>query len=193
MSDGGSADGDFLDVIRGRMAALTDGELRRVVTIEAQDYRKEAIEIALAELGRRGIEPPSPEEIQKIQQQAAEDRKNAPLLQLRWLKFYILVLAADSLAATLSCIQAFGAVSVGWIAFRVCHLGMLCFLLPGMIRRAGWAYYLNWLYIALTAYAMSVRWSTGWWGLPLSFVIWALPNFIYFRKRRQLFFPQSTT
>ena len=188
MSNGGSAKGDFLGVIQGKMAALTDDELLRVVTIEAQDYRNEAIDIAWAELRRRGIDAPSPQETAKIQQQRAEDKQNAPLRQLRWLRFYIFVMGADSAVALYSIIQDFGQnSSVGWLAGRACRLALLCFLLPGIIRREAWAYYLNWLYIALTAYTLTVSWSASWWGLPVFFSIWALPNFIYFRKRRRLF------
>ena len=187
MSDGGSANGDFLGVVQRNMAALTDEELLRVVTIEAQDYRKEAIDIAWAELRRRGIDAPSPQEIVRIEQRSAEDQQNAPLRQLRWLKFYIFVIAADAAAALYSFIRDFGQISVGWLAFRSCQLGLLCFLLPGMIRRKAWAYYLNWLYIALTVYALTAWSSTSWWGPPVFFSIWALPNFIYFSKRRRLF------
>ena len=187
MSNGGSANGDFLGVVQRNMAALTDDELLRVVTIEAKEYRKEAIDIAWAELRRRGIDAPSPQEIEKAQQQSAEDKQNAPLRQLRWLKFYILLIACDSAATLYSFIQDFGQTSFGWLSFRSCQLGLLCFLLPGMIRRKPWAYYLNWLYIALTAYTLTV-WCTGSrWGLPVFLPIWALPNFIYFRKRRRLF------
>jgi hypothetical protein len=187
MSDGGSANGDFLGVVQRNMAALTDDELLRVVTIEAQDYRKEAIDIAWAELRRRGIDAPSPQEIVRIEQRSAEDQQNAPLRQLRWLKFYTFVIAADSAAALYSFIRDVGQISVGWLAFRSCQLGLLCFLLPGMIRRKAWAYYLNWLYIALTVYTLAARWSTSRWALPVFFSIWAVPNFIYFRKRRRLF------
>jgi hypothetical protein len=191
MSSGASSGGDFLGVIRGQMAALTDDELRKVVTIEAQDYRKEAIDIALAELQRRGIEAPSPQEIQKIQQQSAEDQRDAPLQKVRWLKFYIFVMAGELVVALYFLIMEFGAIRAGWLAYRLCLLALLGFLLPGMIRRKGWAYYLNWLYIAWTACMMSIRWSTAWWSLPIYFAIWAVPNFIYFKKRRRLFGPQS--
>lgn len=189
MSNGGSASGDFLDVIQRNMAALTDDELRRVVTIEAQEYRKEAIDIAWAELRRRGIDAPAPQEIEKM----AQDKQNTPLRQLRWLKFYIFLIACDSAAALYSFVQDFGQPSAGWLAFRSCQLGLLCFLLPGMIRRKPWAYYLNWLYVALTVYTLTAWWTRSswgpysWWGLAIFFPIWALPNFIYFRKRRRLF------
>ena len=191
MSSGDSASGDFLGVIRGKMAALTDDELLRVVTIEAQDYRQEAIDLAWAELRRRGIEAPSPAEIQRIQQQSAEERKNAPLEQVRWLKFYIFLIACDLVTALYHFILGSGQLGVGWRAFGACRIVLLGFLLPGMIRRKAWGYYLNWLQIAMTVYLLTVRWS-AWWGLPVALSVWALPNFIYFRKRRQLFMPQSS-
>lgn len=187
MSNGGSDDGDFLGVIQGNMSALTDDELLKVVTVEVQDYRPEAIDIAWAELRRRGIDAPSPQEIQKIHQQSAEARQNAPLRQLRWLKFYIFVVAIDSAGALYSFVGDFRRADVGWIAVRACQLALFCFLLPGLIRRTGWAYYLNWVYIAWMVCVFTVRWSTWWWRIPVFFAIWALPNFIYFRNRRRLF------
>lgn len=187
MSNGGSQNGDFLGVVQRNMAALTDDELLKVVTVEAQDYRPEAIDIAWAELRRRGIDAPSPQEIQKIQQQSAEDRQNAPLRQLRWLKFYIFVIAVDSAGALYSFIGDPRRADAGWLTVRACQLALFCFLLPGLIRRTRWAYYLNWVYIALTTYAFTVRWSPSWWGLPVFVSIWALPNFVYFGRRRRLF------
>lgn len=193
MSSAGSANGDFLDVIRGRIAALTDDELLKVVTVETQDYRKEALDIAWAELRRRGIEAPSPQEIEKLQQQSAQDRRDAPLRQVRWLKVYIFIVAVGLVGAVDVFIRDFRAISAGWLAFRACEIGLLGVLLPGMIRRKGWAYYLNWIYLALTVYTMSFpssKWWWWWWDPLFYFAIWALPNFIYFRKRRRLFFPQ---
>ena len=191
MSGAGSDNGRFLDVIRGNMAALSDDELLRVITVQAQEYRKEALDLAWAELGRRGIQAPSPQEIETIQEQSAEERRNAPLHQLRWLKFYIFLIGGDSATAVYSFIQDFRQLGAGWLAFRSCVLVLLCFLLPGMIRRKGWAYYLNWVYLAVTVYKLWARSST-WWSLPIYFAIWALPNFIYFRKRRRLFIPQAS-
>jgi hypothetical protein len=190
MSNAGSVNGDFLGGIRGRMAALTDDELLRVVTIEAQDYRTEAIDIAWAELRRRGIEAPSPRDVERIQQRDTEERRNAPLQKIRWLKFYIFFIAVDLVGAVYFFIRDVRLLSAGWLISRSCQLGLLGFLLPGMIRRKGWAYYLNWLYLAVTVYTMSTRSSAVWWSLPLYSLVWAVPNFIYFRKRRQLFSPE---
>lgn len=191
MTSAGSANGDFLEVIRGRIAELTDDELRRVVTVEAGDYRKEALDVAWAELRRRGIEAPSPQEVEKLQQQSAKDRQDAPLRQVRWLKFYICLIAVDLVGAVYLLIRDFGALSAGWLALRACALGVMGVLLPGMIKRKWWAYYLNWLYLAMTVSTMSYRSLAGWRGLLFYFAIWAVPNVIYFRKRRQLFLPQS--
>jgi hypothetical protein len=174
------------------MEALTDDELLKVVTVEAHDYRQEAIDVAWAELRRRGIQAPSPQEIETIHKQTAEDRRSAPLRKLRWLKFYIFVITLDAAAVLYSLVVEFGAASAGWLIVRSSQVGLLGFLLPGMIRRTAWAYYLNWIYLALTVYSWSMRQSNMWWSLLVSFWIWAVPNFIYFRNRRQLFMPQSS-
>ena len=191
MSSAGSANGDFLDVIRGRIAAMTDDELLKVVTVEAGDYRKEALDVAWAELRRRGIEAPSPQEVEKFQQQSAKDRQDAPLRNVRWLKFYIFFIAVDLLGELYFVIRDLGSLSTGWLVLRACELGLMGVLLPGMIKRKGWAYYLNWIYLATTVSTMSYRSLTGWRGLLFYFAIWAVPNVIYFRKRRRLFFPPS--
>jgi hypothetical protein len=46
------------DEVRRRMAAMSDEDLRRVVTVEAEQYQPEAIAIAREELARR--QPPEP-------------------------------------------------------------------------------------------------------------------------------------
>jgi hypothetical protein len=46
---------DDLRQLRQRVADLSDEELQRMVTVEARDYRKEAIDFALRELEARGV------------------------------------------------------------------------------------------------------------------------------------------
>ena len=43
--------------LRDRIAGFSDGQLRRIVTCEAKDYRPETLRFANEELVRRGLEP----------------------------------------------------------------------------------------------------------------------------------------
>ena len=45
------------DELRQRILGQSDGQLRRMVTMDIKDYRPEAIAIANEELVRRGLEP----------------------------------------------------------------------------------------------------------------------------------------
>jgi hypothetical protein len=45
------------DEMRDRILRLSDGQLRRMVTMDAANYRSDAIAIANDELVRRGLEP----------------------------------------------------------------------------------------------------------------------------------------
>ena len=41
--------------LRDRFSKLTDEELLKIVTVEAKDYRNEAVDIAKSELRARGV------------------------------------------------------------------------------------------------------------------------------------------
>jgi hypothetical protein len=49
-----------LKELKERITGLSDEELIEMVTVEAGDYRREAVEFAKAELARRGVDIPKP-------------------------------------------------------------------------------------------------------------------------------------
>jgi hypothetical protein len=64
---------DELNELKDRISQMSDLELLRIVEVEYADYRKEAIEFAEAELGKRSIpfeKPESPDEAEDSESMA---------------------------------------------------------------------------------------------------------------------------
>jgi len=52
-----------VDQTRRRMEAMSDDELRRVVTVDVDDWQPDAVAMARQELGRRGIDAVTPTDV----------------------------------------------------------------------------------------------------------------------------------
>ena len=65
---------DQLSELKDRISQMSDGELRRIVEVEYDDYRKEAIEFAQAELAKRFVpfNAPDPAQVESTEDESAE-------------------------------------------------------------------------------------------------------------------------
>jgi hypothetical protein len=83
--------------LEAAMTALPDGELLRIVGVDRDEYRSEALKIARAELTSRGVALPEPADAQRTADQPA---KSQPLGRISGLTKSLLVAAgAYTLAA----------------------------------------------------------------------------------------------
>jgi hypothetical protein len=155
-------------------------------------------------IGHPVDQPPEMEDIQTAR--VPQQRK----LPTRWLTFWTyfllicgvcyFVLIPVAIALRTDQPSSLQAVIIGTtllILYGIFAIGLAL----GLKRRRAWGWKANWLAVGLTWFALAAKsmspvmskanllWSFGslafglvWWG-----VLWMLPNFIYFRKRRALF------
>ena len=67
--------------------------------------------------------------------------------------------------------------------------GLIALLAWGLVKMRRWAYYLNWVYLILPVAMQLTGPAVSLWRLIAYIGVWAMPNYIYFDKRRHLFGP----
>ncbi len=172
-----------MEQIRKRMEQLTDDELRKAVTVDADQYRPEAIPIAWEELRKRGVTDVPPAEVERVK---ARDRAK---LTTGWITAYSVLMAVAALL-TLWGIGNSGNVP-GIVAGTVFVVAPDLLIAYGLLRRRAWAWSLNRVFLVISGFAST---ANMWPDLVLSLVglimamgLWVLPNLVYFNKRRDLF------
>jgi len=170
------------DVVRQQMARCTDNELRIAVTTDAANYHPEALVIAREELARRGIEEPKPAEAEALKLQQERD------IPVRWLKFYTYIRLP--IVMLLSLFPFFDDTAAGITLFVTLN-AVRVLVLVGLHRRTLWGWKLNFPYLAttvlLSAWYGSSTVAGRMIGVLVWSVLWGVPNYLYFKRRRHLF------
>jgi len=173
----------------------SDDELVIIANSTSDAYRQEVIDYAKEELQKRGAVNISPEKAQEIIEQREEHFKELigekeKGLPIRWLRFYIYFRLPFGLL--LGFIQIF---IMPDLAERVITLiltvpfaifGALVFV--GLHKRRSWGWKLNWVLLVLDT--LFITFQMGELSVFLGVIaalIWLLPNYVYFNKRRLLF------
>jgi len=164
------------------MARCTDNELRIAVTTDAANYHPEALVIAREELARRGLEEPKAAEVEALKLQAERD------IPVRWLKFYTYIRLPIEML--LSLFPFFHNTPAGITLFVTLN-ALRVLVLVGLHRRTLWGWKLNFPYllttVLLSAWVGGSSITTQVVGLSFWSLIWGLPNYLYFKRRRHLF------
>jgi hypothetical protein len=161
------------DIMRARFAAMRVSELRRVVTVERDDYVPQAIAFAEAELHARDAgEYP-------YRDAAAEEAGEPEPPAARWIDVYaaLLVMGGASNVA----MPILQGRSLEAIVLSVLLGAMMIPTAFGLRARRAWAWQLNWLFMVLYTLVACV---SGVWPIGL---VWFLPNAFYFARRKALF------
>lgn len=168
-----------------RFAALPDEDLIKVVTVDAGDYVEEARQAARSELDKRGVKQIPAEKV------AALQKEKTTVGPGWWLRGYCVLTGAD---------VAFGAyyvlltVADGFYlmaAFRLLFALLEIATLVGLWQRRLWGWRLNWVMLALVVFLVGIPTSQTTVGSAIGVgviaLIWGLPNFLFFKRRRHLF------
>jgi len=163
-----------------RFAALSDAQLAAVVREQRDDYTERALELAAAELERRGVEPSRLVALQAEAPSAALARSHGRAVGERWLDVYAALLGMSAVAAPL--MQLLLSTAPLWAL--VVQVPVSVFQLAvalGLRKRRAWGWYLNWLSLLVVFLAASIN------GAAVGALIWVLLNTVYFARRRRLF------
>ena len=182
---------DELSDLRERFSNLSNDELLKIVQVDYEDYREDALDIAKEELKKRNIK----EDI--INDKKEEIIKKPVELPVRWLKFYtyfrlplVLIFTIISTGAYLQ-LPIDEMARVIFIAVTAIFAILIILVFIGLHKKRLWGWKLNWVFISfeivLSAFGRAEDGVTFGIFLSIAALIWFLPNYIYFNKRRLLF------
>jgi|GEM_PF-2186820 len=179
---------DDLKDIRDRMSKLPNDELIRILNIDFDNYREEVIEIVKEELKKRDIKEIDADKIEELRKSKLEE------VPTGWLEFYNYWLIPGGIFFNLIIapltiqIEYPGVMFIFGLIWSI----LLAFLLYGLHKRRLWGWKLNWVVLVIGVLLNSLEYYTM--GVIFYFVvlilgvlIWVLPNYVYFKKRRHLF------
>lgn len=171
-----------LKELRNRIINLSDDDLLKLVKIDYADYTEEALKIAEEEIKKRKISDMGEEKIEELSKQE---------IPIKWLNFYTYFRLPAGVV--LGLIQAF-VIGESKVIFLSIILSLLpIFVFIGLRNRRLWGWKLNWVLLGLEALAFPLQLEqVDSISLYLVFIVliclvWVLPNYIYFKKRRHLF------
>lgn len=177
---------DELKDLQKRISNLSDDELLKMIHINYADYREEAINIAKEEIKKRNI--PEIDDRKKDELRS----KTAVELPLRWLKFYTyfrlplaLAISLILMAYYLDPMKVMGVVITALISI------LMCVVFIGLHKRRFWGWKLNLVLLVVETVLNSIGRAKDFEDFSIVLIggalIWFLPNYIYFNKRRYLF------
>lgn len=181
---------DELRDLKEKVSNLSDDELLKIVHIDSSDYREEALIIAKDELKKRnirGIDGAKKEELQ---------RKTTVDLPLSWMEFYNYWLIPVAIFKNLVIIPLTQETKYGIPSDTLFIMGLiisipLVFLFIGLRKRRLWGWKLNWFILVAGVLLNPLNIAEDviiyLAGVAFGFLVWFLPNYIYFKKRRRLF------
>ena len=181
---------DELNDLKARVSNLSDDELLKMVHVDFANYREEAIIIAKDELKNRnikGIEETKKEELQ---------RKCTVDLPVSWIKFYNYWLIPGAVFRNLVIIPFTQEIKYGIPSNTLFIIGLICsiplfFLFIGLRKRRLWGWKLNWVILVAGVLLIPLDYAGTviiyLIGVVFGLLVWFLPNYFYFKKRRPLF------
>jgi hypothetical protein len=165
------------------MKSRSDDELRAIVTVDAHNWRAEAIAVAWSELRARGIESVPAAAVVEL-----NDRK-LRALPTRWLTFYAFMTPIGAAFQLLEQLRA-----GGWphsIASLLFELAPSVALGWGLRKRRLWGWWLNWIFLGGNfvqfAWRCAVTTKASWVVFGVWCLLWLPTNYRYFMRRRELF------
>jgi len=117
---------------------------------------------------------------------ASEMTTLAKTVPLRWFKFYVYVRIPLGIVVGLT--ELAHAPNAPTQVLLAASLGVLLALAIGLSRRRTWGWQLNWVVLGLEVILRPLQQGSHF--VPLvsgAFLLWFLPNAVYFWKRRDLF------
>jgi hypothetical protein len=165
-------------------AAMTDDELVRAVTRDRDDYVERALELARAELERRGVTPVAVDEKAAALPKRSARRSRA--VGERWLDVYATLLVVAAVGLPVAAVVAGGTLA-SLFPWALPLAGLQLVVASGLRTRKRWAWNLHWLLLLLRAFADGrAIIAMG----PVAIALAAaalLATSIYFARRRALF------
>ena len=160
--------------MRARFADMGDEELRRVVTVDREEYVPRALELAEAEVAKRRATGATSAEAPH-----AGERSPAPAGHL-WVDLYAALLAVGAIGNVVAAIVT-GA-SLGMLLLLGAFACVAAPLAYGLRLRSPWAWTLNWAFMVV--YSVGAI-AAGRGAIPV--LVWVVVNAVYFARRSALF------
>jgi len=184
-----------LEKLKEKISNLPDHALLKMVNVDFADYREEVINLVKEELNRRNIK----EEEENIQGEEGDEEKEIKKISMKWLDFYIFICLA--IIALFQFYSLFILKNRIVIIINFILLALACFTSYGLYKRQAWGWCLNNFFlisvvILIPLIEMNISTSILTKAFPISYyagglvrygLLWLLPNYLYFRKRRHLF------
>ena len=173
-----------LEDLKNKIKQMSDYDLIKMIKVEYDSYREDAIEFARREFEKRGLSEISQEKIDDIKKTAK------PEISIKWLKFYTYFRLPCGIILNL--IQSYITGEPLILLFTLLLSLLPFFVIIGLHKRKKWGWNLNIVLLFVESFLYPISRSEGNLLLYFVFVVllglcWILPNFIYFKKRIHLF------
>lgn len=160
------------EIAQANFAAMSNAELERVLSVGRDEYAPEALELAKVERTRRGTTDDVPE--------AQPPSEEATTPGLVWLDVYAAIMAMGAIGNPAAAAIRGERLSV--VGIKAVFGALVLALAVGLRRRQRWAWWANWL-------ALAVVWApfSTWQAAAFVAAVWFVPNAVYFAKRKGSF------
>ncbi len=173
-----------IEKLKQRIKQYPDKELIRMVYIDSKDYLDETINIAKEEIEKRGIDKESVEKEQELPSESKIEKT-----PIKWLNFYTYFRLPFSVI--IGFFWAFTSTDIFVLSVQIIFSILPIFTIIGLHKRKLWGWKLNWILLALDMILYPIERSDTLTVYVILVIllglIWFLPNYIYFKKRRHLF------